>query len=376
MNLKKIILISSYAPSLINFRASLMCELQKNGYKVYGFGPEADSNTMERLKALDVEYVNYPLSRNTLNPLADLKTIFYLRKKIKEIQPEFIIPYTIKPVLYGNIAIKGLPVKSLSLITGLGFYALPALNIKDCLAKNIITLLYKIGVNKKVTLAFQNTDDIQFFKEKNILKPSITYCITPGSGIDVNKFQFSKPVISPITFLFVGRLLKSKGIEFFLKSAEILNNKYPEVQFEVIGMPDPLNSDSVDEKVLQDYHNRSVINYVGEVDNVIPYFKKASVFVLPSYYREGVPRTLLEALAMGKPIITTDHVGCRVTVVNKQNGFLIPTKSLNPLIEAEKIFIDNPSLIEVFGKESRLLAEEKFDVRIVNDILMQFLIEE
>lgn len=375
MILKKIILISSYAPSLINFRASLMCELQKNGYKVYGFGPEADSKTLERLKALNVEYVNYPLSRNTLNPLADLKTIFYLRKKIKEIQPEFIIPYTIKPVLYGNIAIKGLPVKSLSLITGLGFYALPAVNIKDRLAKTIITYLYKLGVNKNVILAFQNTDDIQFFKEKKILTSDLVYCITPGSGIDTNKFQFSPPVNSPITFLFIGRLLKSKGIEFFLKSAESLKIAYPQVKFEAIGMPDPLNSDSVDEKVLQDYHDRSIINYIGEVDNVIPYLKKASVFVLPSYYREGVPRTLLEALAIGKPIITTNHVGCKETVIDKTNGFLIIPKSLDALIEAQRKFIENPTIIEGFGKESRLLAEQKFDVKIVNNILMKYIKE-
>jgi glycosyltransferase involved in cell wall biosynthesis len=375
LNSKKIILLSSYTPSLINFRASLIMDLQKKGFKVYGFGPEADSKTMERLKALHVDYVNYPLSRNTLNPLADLKTIFYLRKKIKKIQPEFIIPYTIKPVLYGNIAIKGLPVKSLSLITGLGFYALPALNMKDRLAKSIITFLYKLGVNKNVTLAFQNTDDIEFFKEKKILKTDIVYCITPGSGIDTNKFHFSPPVKSPVTFLFIGRLLKSKGIEFFLKSAESLKVTYPQVEFEVIGMPDPLNSDSVDEKVLQEYHNRSIINYIGEVDNVIPYFKKASVFVLPSYYREGVPRTLLEALAMGRPIITTDHVGCRETVIDNTNGFLIIPKSLDSLLEAQRKFIDYPSIIEEFGKESRLIAEQKFDVKIVNNILMKYIKE-
>jgi glycosyltransferase involved in cell wall biosynthesis len=374
LSTKKIILISSYAPSLINFRASLIRDIQKNGFKVYGFGPDADEKTRERLEAIDVEYLDFPLSRNTLNPLADIKSIIFLRKKIKEIQPNFIIPYTIKPVLYGNIAIIGLSVKSISLITGLGFYALPANNFKDRIAKSIITCLYKLGINKNVTLAFQNTDDIQFFKEKKILRSDIGYCITPGSGIDVHKFKFSRPVINPIIFLFIGRLLNSKGIGLFIKSAEVLKSKYSGVEFHVIGMPDPLSKDSVSEELLKNYHDNNLINYIGEVDDVKPYLEKASVFVLPSYYREGVPRTILEALAKGKPVITTDHVGCRETVENGVNGFLIPPNSLESLIEAEKKFLDNPHLIEAFGKSSRLLAEQKFDVRIVNEILLNFII--
>jgi glycosyltransferase involved in cell wall biosynthesis len=347
-----------------------MNDLQKQGCKIYGFGPEEDKLTLDCLKSNGVEFVKYPLNRNTLNPLGDLKTIRFIRKKIKAIKPDFIIPYTIKPVLYSNLAIKGLNVKSISLITGLGFYALPSVNTKEKIAKAIITSLYKLGTTKKVTYAFQNTDDVAFFKEKKILKSNIKWCITPGSGIDITKFNYSQPVLNPISFLFIGRLLKSKGIELLLKSAEILKKEYPNIKFNIIGMPDPLNADSVNEDKLKKFHDQNIINYIGEVDNVVPYFNKSSVFVLPSYYREGVPRTLLEALAKGKPIITTDHVGCRETVVNNENGFLIKPKSENQLTKALEKFINNPDLITKFSPKSRDLAEQKFDVKIVNEILI------
>ena len=220
-----------------------------------------------------------------------------------------------------------------------------------------------------MTFAFQNTDDIDFFKEKKILK-SHRYCITPGSGINIKEFSFSKPVINPISFLFIGRLLKAKGIKLLLKSAKEIKSRYPEIEFNIIGMPDPLNSDSIEESVLKDFDSQGIVNYIGEVRNVKPYFEKSSVFVLPSYYREGVPRTLLEALAKGKPIITTDHVGCRETVVDGVNGFLIRPKSESSLFEAMEKIILNPNLIEEFGKSSRILAENKFDVNIVNKILL------
>lgn len=347
-----------------------MKDLQEEGYKVYGFGPDGDKLTLDHLKSHNIQFVKYPLNRNTINPLGDLNTIKYLRKKIKGINPNFIIPYTIKPVLYGNLAIKGLDVRSISLITGLGFYALPSVNIKAKIAKAIITSLYKLGTTKKIIYAFQNTDDVTFFKEKKILKPYIKRCITPGSGIDLSKFDYSEPVVSPISFLFIGRLLKSKGIELLLNSAKILKQKYPNVIFNIIGMPDPSSNDMVDEDKLKEFHNRNIINYIGHVNNVIPYFNKSSVFVLPSYYREGVPRTLLEALAKGKPIITTDHVGCRETVINNENGILIKPESQIDLTNAIEKFIKNPSLITEFSMKSRYLAKQKFDVRIVNKILL------
>lgn len=373
MNQKKIILISSYTPSLINFRFNLMKDLQNQNFKVFCFGPDSDELTLEKLKENNIEFELYPLNRNTINPFGDLKTIVFLRKKMKEIKPDFIIPYTIKPVIYSNMSIRGLAVKSISLITGLGFYALPSNSLKEKIAKFIITVLYKIGTTENVVYAFQNKDDIRFFKNKKILKPKIKYCITPGSGVDLKKFKYFEPVVNPISFLFIGRLLKAKGVDVFLKSAEILKKKYPKVVFTIIGMPDPLNSDSVSEESLQNFHNRGIINYVGAVNNVIPYFEKSSVFVLPSYYREGVPRTLLEALAKGRPIITTNHVGCKETVIENENGFLIKSNSLESLLDAQEKFISNPSMIKKFGLASRFMAVRKFDVKIVNKVLMNHL---
>lgn len=367
---KKIILISSSTQSLVNFRFSLIKELQKKNFEVICFGPDSDIQTITQLEDNNIKFEFYPLNRNTINPYEDIKTVLYLRRRFKKLKPDFIIPYTVKPVLYSNMAISFLNVKSVSLITGLGYYASPSKSFKEKIYKAIITLFYKAVTTNNVIFAFQNTDDIDFFKEKKILK-SNRYCITPGSGINIKEFCFSKPIINPISFLFIGRLLKSKGIDLLLKSAKEIKSKYPEIEFNIIGKPDPLNPDSIEESVLKDFDSQGTVNYIGEVRNVIPYFEKSSVFVLPSYYREGIPRTLLEALAKGKPIITTDHVGCRETVVDGVNGFLIKPNSGKSLYDAMEKFILNPNLIVGFGKSSRILAENKFDVIIVNKILIE-----
>ncbi len=367
--MRKIIVISSYTPSLVNFRFNLISELKSKGFEVICFGPDIDPLSVKKLEDNNIKFELYPLNRNSINPFADIKTVLYLRRRLKKLNPDIIIPYTVKPVLYSNLAIRFLNVKSLSLITGLGYYALPSKTLKEKISKSIITFFYKIGTSQNVSFAFQNRDDIRFFKEKQILN-SDRYCITPGSGVDIDEYTFSKPVQNPVSFLFIGRLLKAKGVDVLLKTAREIKLKYPEIKFNIIGMPDPLSSDAISESVLKEYDKQGIVNYIGEVRNVKPYIENASVFVLPSYYREGVPRTLLEALAKGKPIITTDHVGCRETVVDGVNGFLIKPKSEKSLFEAIEKFILEPNLIVEFGKSSRTLAKKKFNVDIVNKILL------
>ena len=367
----KIFIISSYTISLVNFRLELIKELKRQNFDVIALGPDIDEDTINKLNEEGVCFIKYSLNRNGLNPFFDIKTILNLRKLMKQHKPNYIIPYTIKPVLYSNIAKKGLNIKSLSLITGLGYYANLSTNTKEKITKGMLTRLYKFALNKKDVLGFQNTDDIDFFRERKIINKNSNYCITPGSGVDLIKFDYLPAKTEIVDFLFIGRLLKAKGIELFIEAAKNIKSLHENCTFTVIGLSDPNNCDAISEDLIKDYHEKEIINFNGEVKNVIPYIKKCSVFVLPSYYREGVPRTLLEALSVGRPVITTDNVGCRETVVEDNNGKLIPIKDLKTLINSMLYFINKPEKINEFGLASRNLAETKFDVKIVNKIIIE-----
>lgn len=366
--MKKIVIISSFTESLVNFRLDLILYLQNEGFEVHALGPDNERKTIEILTSKGVYFKQYYLKRNGFNPLEDLKSIKNLREIFKEIQPDFILPYTIKPVIYSNIAKKGLPIKSVNWITGVGFYGNPSKSFKEKIVKKIITCQYQFGLSDNDALVFQNTDDLQLFKDKRILRNSKVF-ITPGSGINLERFVHTQSKVDPISFLFVGRLIKEKGVFLFIEAAKTLKEKYPNAKFVVVGGLDITNPNSITEAEIEELKSLNIVEFTGNVNNVKDFINSSSVFVLPSMYREGVPRSILEALAVGRPIITTDNVGCRETVIKDYNGFLIKKNSSEELIKAMKFFCDNPDEIINYGNNSRKFAEEKFDVKIVNNII-------
>lgn len=368
---KKIIIISSLTSSLVNFRFDLLKELVEHGYEVVGLGPEKDSDTIETLNSIGVRFRIFSLERNGFNPIKDINTIRELRKIYKEEKPDFILPYTVKPVVYSNIAKIGSNIKSLNWITGLGFYGLESKTFRDKISKSIMTFLYKLSFKKNDIVVFQNNDDLMYFKDKGILKYRNT--ITPGSGINIEKYSYSLPQTEVIKFIFVGRLIKAKGIDVFIKAAEILKDKYKNIEFTVVGAVDEGNPEAIQKEEYELLRKKGFVNFTGHVNNVIDYVRESSVFVLPSIYREGIPRSILEAMALGRAIITTDNVGCRETVIKDYNGILIKKNNVSNLIEAMEFFCKNQDLIIEYGKNSRLLAESKFDVKIVNNIILESL---
>ena len=259
----------------------------------------------------------------------------------------------------------------IALITGLGF-TFSGSSKKARLLNKITKRMYSFALRKNKVTIFQNKDDEELFLNNSILNSDQETYVVNGSGVNLNEYPFrpNKRVDQKIKFVIVARLIREKGIELFLRTAKELKNKFPLCEFHIVGgQADPPSG--INMQSLLKLEQEQIIYYHGLKDNIAQFLSEMDVFVLPTFYREGVPRSILEALSIGMPIITTDTPGCRETVIKGQNGFLIPPKDENALKEACQRFIDNPMLIEQMGSESRNLAERKFDVNIINDHLLK-----
>jgi glycosyltransferase involved in cell wall biosynthesis len=371
---KRAIIFGSYIFSLINFRKNLLVDLVAAGYEVLALAPGSDHKTETELNKIGVRFQSISLARTGFNPLDDVRTIREFNALIKSFQPDLLITYTIKPVIYGNLVASYYQnVKTLALITGLGYLDTGVRNIKKRMVQSMIHRLYQFALRKIHYVAFQNPDDQQYFKDHNLLRGRTDTTVTAGSGVDLSHYPKVQPVMEPVTFLLIARLIRAKGIIQYMEAATQLKKQYREkVSFQLIGLIDENNPDSITESQLDDMVQGGIIDYLGFQADVRPHLAKCSVFVLPSYYREGTPRTILEALAMGKAIITTDNPGCRETVVAGSNGYLIAVKDTGALMRAMEQFIDTPERIATMGEASFAMATNKYDVRLVNKHLFTF----
>jgi len=356
---KKIAIIGSQAFALWNFRGPLIREMVKRNLEVYALAPDYDDETRKKVEQLGAKSVPYRLSRTGLNPFRDtwdfLSLIFTLRK----IKPDVTFSYTIKPVIYGTLAawILGIP-RRFAMIPGLG-YAFTVPEERDewkrRVVRRIAQFLYKLALRKTTKVFFQNPHDLNEFVQKGIVHPEKAFLSGP-TGVDLQAFPPVPPVTAPITFLLAARLLREKGIREFVEAARQIKAKYPDTRFVLLGGLDT-NPGAISREEVEGWVKEGLIEWPEHVADVRPYLAQASVFVLPSYYREGVPRSIQEAMAMGRPIITTDAPGCRETVIPGVNGFLVPVRDVDALVSAMERFIKEPELIERMGKESRRIAE-------------------
>lgn len=371
----RILLIASKAESLINFRGDFILSLIENGYAVVSAAPDMSETVSQELKNMGAKPVSFFLQRTGQNPLKDIKSVKQLKKIIKNHKIDLVFPYTIKPVIYGSMAANMAGVPVISLITGLGF-SFSGASRKAKVMEVITVFLYKLSVRKNKLIIFQNIDDYWLFRKKKILSENHKYQVVNGSGVNLDRFSFriNKKDTTNIKFILVARLIKEKGVDLFLKTAIILKNSYPNAEFHIVG-PESNSPSGISLNKLNQLNNEGTIIYHGLSDNIPELLNEMDVFVLPTYYREGVPRSILEALSIGMPVITTDTPGCKETVLPLKNGFLIPPKKLEPLIEACGYFLENPSSVEQMGKQSRDLAEQKFDVNIINQYLINYIKE-
>ncbi len=364
----KIVKILNYSPTLINFRGDLIRALVELGHEVICFGPEAGFE--QPLQELGADYRQIPLHRTGLNPLKDIKTLFSLRKVLKEIKPDIVFSYTVKPIVYGSIAAHMAGVRQMyAMIEGLG-YVFTEQSIKQKILRQLVCFLYRKALKYNRVVFFLNPDDMQLFIESGIVPNAVKPVLINGIGVNIEKFAFAPPKLSPVTFLLIARLIKDKGILEYVESARLLKQKYPDARFQLLG-PLDINPVAITQEQLEQWTKEGIIEYLGKTNDVRPYIADASVFVLPSFYREGTPRSVLEAMSMGRPIITTDAPGCKETVIDGRNGFLVPVKDVDTLKSAMEKFILKPDLIVQMGEQSRIIAEEKYDVRKVNRAILQ-----
>ena len=373
----KIILIGTIADSFLFFRADLISELLKKNCKVYAFTSSYDEKELEKIKELGAVPVSYTLSRGGLNPLTDIKMMYRLSRQIKILAPDMVLSYFAKPVIFGTLAAKLAKVpKVIGMLEGLGyaFTEQPkGLSKKTQLIKKIQVMLYTISLPQLNTLIFLNPDDPKDLLDAHSIKVKNVE-ILGGIGLNLNNYSYQsiKDIHLPIKFLFIGRLIKEKGIHDFISAAKIVKEKYPKTVFTILGTTDPASLGGLQQSELDDLISSDIINYPGQVDNVQQWLGDSHVFVLPSY-REGVPRSTQEAMAIGRPIITTDVPGCRETVVDGINGFLVGKWKPQALADKMIHFIENPEQIEKMGYESYKIAQEKFDVNKVNQRLLNIL---
>lgn len=369
----KFLILASLAGSLTGFRKPLIQALVSQGLEVHAVAPEllTDKKVVAELSAIGVTCHDAPLSRTGMNPLSDLKALFALRRLMKTIQPDYFLGYTIKPVIYGNLAawLAGVPHR-FALITGLGYTFIGGQGVARKLVSKLAHTLYKAALAKTQKVFFQNPDDEALFRQLGLLPRSTPSLVVNGSGVDVSQFAVVPFVEQSVPhFLLIARLLGDKGIREYVQAAKLVKQQYPEAQFDLVGGLDT-NPTSISQAELDQWIAAGTINFLGRLSDVRPAIAECSVYVLPSY-REGTPRTVLEAMAMGRAVITTDAPGCRETVVDGDNGFLVPVKDADALAQAMLRFIEQPELIAQMGQRSRSIAEEKYDVHKVNAQMLE-----
>ncbi len=373
MTKKRILLVASAARSLIHFRGDLIESLVASNFEVFAAAPNMEIAVEQGIKDLGANPLTFPLSRTGLNPILDIKSILALRKLLLQYEIDVVFPYTIKPTIYSSVAGRMCNIPVVSLITGLGF-TFSGNSKKALLLHKLTKQMYRFALRKNKVVIFQNRDDLQLFLNNNLLTKSQETAIVSGSGVNLNKYPYRENTnnTDAIRFIMVARLIEEKGISLYLKAATHLKEKFPEAEFHVIGSPDKSPSaiklEDVDKLVKQ-----NVIVYHGNQKNVPLFLSNADIFVLPSFYREGIPRSILEALSIGMPIITTDTPGCRETVLENANGILVSPKNLDSLEAAMLYFLEKPERIKEFGKQSRKYAEKRFDVNIINADLLHIL---
>lgn len=319
------------------------------------------------LEARGVTVHEIPLRRTGTNPLADLQLVLNLVRLMARIRPDRVLGYTIKPVIYGTLAATFARVpKRFALITGLG-YAFQG-DGKRGLLRSLVQRLYSLALRSTHKTFFQNPDDESLFRTLKLLPASVPSCVVNGSGVDVVAFKVA-PLPAGTRFLLIARLLGDKGVREYVEAARKVRDRYPETVFTLVGWIDE-NPDAIGKNELDAWIKEGVIEYLGRLRDVRPAIADCSVYVLPSY-REGTPRTVLEAMAMGRAIITTDAPGCRETVVDGDNGVLVPVKAVDDLADAMLRFIEQPELAARMGQRARRIAEEKYDVHRVNAVMLR-----
>lgn len=365
----KLALIGGIPESLINFRGVLLDDLVCRGVDVHAISGQASGLTLEQLKEKKVSFHAAPVARNSLNPIADIWLLIRLIFILLKLKPSVVVSYTIKPIIWGGFAARFTNARFIALVTGLGF-AFQGDSLKRRMLTRAVTFLYKASLKKADAVIFQNADNARLFITLGIVDPARCHVVN-GSGVNTSHFYLAplkQENINEVSFLCVARLLKEKGLSEYAVAANIVKHTYPHAEFKLVGPEDP-SPDGLD---LNEVMGWDGITYLGESNDVRPYIAESHVYVLPSYH-EGLPRSTQEAMSMGRPVITTNAVGCKETVNEGINGFKVDVGDSIGLAERMVWCIENKDKLSAMGMESRKMVEDKFDVHKVNAHILKIM---
>lgn len=367
--MKKVIISSNVCWSLYNFRRNLITSLLNKGFEVT-IVSKKDGYTA-RLIDLGCKFESLKIEPSGMNPFYDLLTFYDLVRIYRKIKPDYVLNFSPKNNIYGTLAARFFKFKVINNIAGLGVAF-----ISNNMLSKVVKFLYKVSQSRANVIFFQNTDDKKVFINNKLCDGTVA-SLLPGSGVDLNRFSPDfKPIGDKIVFILVARMLFDKGIKYYVDAARILSqDRNIKVEFRLLGFIENDNPSSVSKLQMKEWVDEGVVNYLGVSDAVEFEVNEADCVVLPSFYREGVPRSLLEAGALGKPIITTDSVGCREAVINKKTGFICEPKNLNSLVESLYNFIHLPNEAKLqMGRNSYLFIHDNFDEKIVINKYLDYLV--
>ncbi|EGR1113251.1 TPA: glycosyltransferase family 4 protein [Vibrio cholerae] len=373
-----IVLISqNHSPGLLIFRRDFIQYLVNQGHTVYAFALDYSPEAKAAVVALGAIPVDYSLSKTGVNPIRDLKDTLLLAKKLKAVQPDVVFSFFVKPSIYGTLAAKlaGVP-RRIAMLEGLGYIHTPGksgFSLKKRLLQLVHGCLCTIGYAFADKVLFLNPDDPVDLAKKSLVNREKFQVLGP-IGLNLDAYPYKRiSTFEPIRFIFIARLLAEKGIFEYLQAARLVKKAYPNTEFIVLGGLDPDNPAALSSAQLGEVIEERIITYPGHVSNVSEWIASTHVFVLPSYYREGVPRSTQEAMAIGRAVITTDVPGCRETVIDGVNGFVVPPFNSALLAEKMLYLIEHPEEIQRMGDESYRIATERFDVHKINPVLADIL---
>jgi glycosyltransferase involved in cell wall biosynthesis len=351
---------------LYNFRGPLMQAFLAKGYEVLAVAPQGDPAMTHKLLALGVRYEPWRVAKTGTNPFAEAYALWDLFATIRRFRPTLFFGNTIKPVIYGTILSAILGVKRrVAMITGLGYAFLPGDGLKKWVLRRIVFWGYGAALARSDLAIFQNFDDIELFRANGLLGAKTAVAKVNGSGVDLARFAVTPLPDGPVRFLYVGRILRDKGLRELVDAARIVRRSAPDARFVLVGKQDT-NPAAIPQSELDGWIAEGIVEHRGHLEDPAPEFRAAHVFVLPSY-REGTPRATLEAMASGRAVVTTDVPGCRETVVDGENGFLVPSHNAQALAEAMLRLVEDRALLTAMAKRSREMAEDRFALDRVVD---------
>jgi glycosyltransferase involved in cell wall biosynthesis len=355
---RTIVLSANSDWNIANFRQSLIRALQKAGYELVVVAPE-DPVAQARMGTLGVERIPIRIDRSGLNPWADLRLLVTYRRLLRRLRPLAYLGYTIKPNIYGSVAAASLGIPAIPNVSGLG-----TAFIRRGALQQIVTGLYRVAFRRCPVVFFQNDEDRQLFVERGIVRDGQTR-VLPGSGLDLGHFAPAPPPDGPLKFLLIGRLLRDKGVREFVDAARALRPELPGARFQLLGPVDEGNRTAIGRVQLEGWVSEGVVEYLGATDDVRPHIAAATAVVLPSY-REGLPRSLLEAAAMERPLIATDVPGCRDIVDDSVNGYLCGARDSASLASAMRRMSELSAAERLaMGRAGRRKVQERFTEDLV-----------